>query len=63
MYRVRDKVYDNRWVTMKDGTVIKFLHSLADVPEEHIRYFKKDPDFVIEAEPERPQRARSTKKV
>ena len=40
MFKVKDLVYANRWVTMPDLSVVKFVNQWADVPDKYIRLFK-----------------------
>lgn len=47
MYTIRDLVYDNRWVTMSDGEIVKFTGSIAKVADKHVEFFKSSSDFVI----------------
>ena len=54
-YRVMDHVYDNRWVTMGDGYIVKFVKQYADVPDKYVDYFNKISDFHVQLHtPEEP---------
>jgi hypothetical protein len=46
MYTVKDLKYDNRWVEVK-GETIKFAGQMASVPDKVVKFFRKNPDFVI----------------
>ncbi len=45
-YLIKDKVYDNRWV-MVSGVLVKFEHSLAEVPEQCLAFFASNEDFEV----------------
>lgn len=49
MFNIRDNVYANRWVTMTDGTVVKFENQMARVADQYMPYFRKISDFQIGA--------------
>ena len=69
VYVIRDKVYDNRWV-MAAGVLVKFEHSLAEVPDSCLSFFADNSDFEVlehraeeaEASATRPAKEKAKKK-
>lgn len=44
---VVDTVYLNRWVTLPDGTIVKFVKSRAQVTRDQLSYFQSNKEFTI----------------